>query len=81
MRSESVAEESNHQSQALLNKASHVNKSIKHVVVAGDDHASKVWPAPLVLVRPDEHVAWADQVWPNAERAMMIDGRVCGRED
>jgi len=42
----------------LLTSAASLNIPIKHVDIRGEEHTHSVWGFDLVLVRPDEHVAW-----------------------
>ncbi|KAH7161082.1 FAD-binding domain-containing protein [Dactylonectria macrodidyma] len=45
---------------------------LKHVELAGEDHAAKIWEKPLVLVRPDGHVAWRGVSVADRSQAYLI---------
>ena len=63
----------------LLNAARRVDMPLKHVILKGEDNAQRVWEAPLVLIRPDGHVAWRGQVAPETAEAAEIVKVVTGR--
>ncbi|KIW05997.1 uncharacterized protein PV09_03180 [Verruconis gallopava] len=44
--------------QRILNAAKLLSMPIKHVDLKGESHARWLWEQDIVLVRPDEHVAW-----------------------
>ena len=47
----------------LVQMAAMLSVPLKYVRLVNEQHARKVWEVPLVLVRPDDHVAWrADSV-------------------
>ncbi len=42
----------------LTRAASDLSLPLKHLQLADEEHASRIWEMPLVLVRPDGHVSW-----------------------
>jgi hypothetical protein len=56
----------------LLNAAKVLEIPIKHLNLRGEDHARRLWQQNLVLVRPDEHVAWSSDLVDSAEEAKII---------
>ncbi|KAF1955081.1 hypothetical protein CC80DRAFT_566391, partial [Byssothecium circinans] len=42
----------------LLDAATSLSIPVKHVDLQGEEHAHRIWERDIVLVRPDEHVAW-----------------------
>lgn len=44
--------------QPLLDAAELMSMPLKHVHLEGEHHAHTLWERNIVLVRPDEHVAW-----------------------
>lgn len=42
----------------LVEAANRLGVPLSHVRLADEDHAARLWEKPLVLVRPDGHVAW-----------------------
>lgn len=45
-------------SQQLVEAATDLGVPLSHVQFFNEDHAARLWEKPLVLVRPDGHVAW-----------------------
>lgn len=45
-------------SRLLVEAAKVLGIPLTHVVLSGENHAARLWEKPLVLVRPDTHVAW-----------------------
>ena len=41
-----------------------------------DEHAARVYQKPLVLVRPDQHVAWRGNEVPAEEEIILA--KICG---
>lgn len=59
--------------QVLLSAATSLSIPIKHVDLRGEDHVQRIWQRRLVLVRPDEHVAWrADSVGSIEEAGSVL---------
>lgn len=48
------------------------------VVQVNDQHAAAIYQQPLVLVRPDQHVAWSGATEPSRDRVEDIINRVRG---
>lgn len=67
-------------SQIILDEAKDVGVPLKHVLLCDEDHARNVWQAPLVLVRPDGHVAWRGERTPGIEAARDIVAIVFGQK-
>lgn len=45
-------------SQLLVEAAQEKSLPVKDIILEGEDHAAETWEKPLVLIRPDGHVAW-----------------------
>lgn len=56
----------------LLMTAASLHIPIKHVDLRGQEHAHSIWKFELVLVRPDEHVAWRSNSVGGATKAREI---------
>ncbi|KAK5021593.1 hypothetical protein LTS07_010890 [Exophiala sideris] len=54
---------------------------LKSVSLAGEKLAEKLYEKPLVLIRPDQHVAWRGESISNVKEARMILEVVTGRAD
>lgn len=58
----------------LVGAANTLRIPVKHVDVSGEHHARKIWQRDLVLVRPDEHVAWsADSIQDSTEAQGILE--------
>lgn len=44
------------------------------VEVLGDPRLAELYAAPLVLIRPDQHVAWRGEVWPGQVLLDLVTG-------
>ncbi|KAF2827184.1 hypothetical protein CC86DRAFT_466010 [Ophiobolus disseminans] len=64
--------------QLLLSAAETLSIPIMHVDLQGEEHAHNVWGRNLVLVRPDEHVAWRANSVGSPEEAMSVLRLVVG---
>jgi len=73
-------DESVDSAQLLLDAAASLSVSIKHVNLRVEEHAHSIWERDLVLVRPDEHVAWRANSVGNAEEAQYVMQLVIGLE-
>ncbi|KAH5729245.1 hypothetical protein HBI20_057630 [Parastagonospora nodorum] len=63
-----------HSVKLLLDAANTLRIPVKHVDISGERHARKVWQRDLVLVRPDEHVAWrADSIQDLIEAQRILE--------
>jgi FAD-dependent monooxygenase len=62
----------------LLQAANQVKLPLKHVVLKEEHHARRIWTVPLVLVRPDGHVAWRGHDFPDPEAALAVMSTVGG---
>lgn len=62
----------------LLDAAEKANLPLKQVLLFDEKNASEVWERPLVLVRPDGHVAWRGSATPDPEDAARIITTVGG---
>ncbi|KAI8939891.1 hypothetical protein NX059_003620 [Plenodomus lindquistii] len=56
----------------LLEAAKALAIPVKHVDLQGEEHAREIWQRDIVLVRPDEHVAWRAKSVGSAEEARTI---------
>lgn len=56
----------------LLDAANTLRIPVKHVDISGERHARNVWQRDLVLVRPDEHVAWSADAIQDSNEARRI---------
>ena len=54
---------------------------MKHLQLAGEEHARKLWEENIVIVRPDGHVAWRGNAVPNREDAVRILRTISGGLD
>lgn len=64
----------------LLDAANAIDMPVKHVVLCDEENARKIWHSPLVLVRPDGHVAWRGGKLPDVESVEEIVKIVSGRK-
>jgi FAD-dependent monooxygenase len=64
----------------LLKVATEKWVPVKHVVLAGEEHAHAIWERRLVLVRPDGHVSWRDDKVESPKVASDIMAAVAGLE-
>jgi FAD-dependent monooxygenase len=64
--------ETNADVEVLLTAASALAIPIEHVDLRGEHEARRLWERDLVLVRPDEHVAWRSNSVGNIEEARSI---------
>jgi 2-polyprenyl-6-methoxyphenol hydroxylase-like FAD-dependent oxidoreductase len=44
------------------------------VEVLGDPRLAELYAAPLILIRPDQHVAWRGEVWPGQVLLDLVTG-------
>lgn len=65
----------------LVDAAAALGVPVKHVQLAGEEHARQIWEKNLVLVRPDGHVAWRGDVVSNQDDAVNIIRTVTGSLD
>ena len=63
----------------ILNAAKELNVPITLVDVSRDEHAEGIYEKPLVLVRPDHHVAWRGLTVASLEAAQQILAIVTGK--
>lgn len=64
----------------LLDCARQKDVPLKLVSLIGEDHARNVWGnVPLVIVRPDSHVAWRGKLVPDNSAAAKIIDTIFGR--
>jgi hypothetical protein len=64
----------------LLDAAASLSVPVKHIDLRSEKHAHRIWERNIVLVRPDDHVAWrADAVGSTAE-ALVVWRLVIGLE-
>ncbi|KAH8812864.1 FAD-binding domain-containing protein [Xylogone sp. PMI_703] len=56
----------------LLLAAEELHVPVKVVTLIGEDNARKIWEYPLVLVRPDGHVAWRGNAIDSREHAQEV---------
>jgi hypothetical protein len=64
--------------QPLLDAAKLLSIPLKHVDLKGEQHAQTLWERNIVLVRPDEHVAWRGNLVESLETAKDILELVAG---
>jgi hypothetical protein len=62
----------------VLAAAKSLSIPIKHVDLKSEDHARSLWERDMVLVRPDEHVAWRSDSVKSLEEAQRILELVTG---
>lgn len=65
----------------LMEVADAIGMPLKHVSLRGEKNARKVWGFPLVLVRPDGHVAWRGVRAPSSEDAAALLKKIAGWGD
>ncbi|KAL5320105.1 hypothetical protein ACEPPN_013167 [Leptodophora sp. 'Broadleaf-Isolate-01'] len=71
-------DETQSNAELLLDSAAKKNFPLKHVKLQNENHARKIWGnVPLVVVRPDGHVAWRGSA-VNAASAVEIIDRIAG---
>jgi hypothetical protein len=44
------------------------------ILVLPDARYGALYDAPLILVRPDQHVAWRGTIWPGIELLRLVAG-------
>jgi hypothetical protein len=66
------------ETQLLLAAAKSLSIPLKHVDLKGEDHAQRLWERGMILVRPDEHVAWRSDSVKSLEEAQTILELVIG---
>lgn len=71
-------EDRDRDAQLLLDEATSLSIPIKHVNLRGEKHAHKIWERNLVLIRPDEHVAWRANSLSSIDKARDILRLVVG---
>jgi hypothetical protein len=64
--------------QFLLTAAKLLSIPLKHVDLKGEEQARRLWERDMVLVRPDEHVAWRSDSVDSLEEAQSILDLVTG---
>ena len=64
--------------QLLLMGAETLRIPLKHVDLKGEDHARRLWQMDMVLIRPDQHVAWRSDSVNSLEEAQDILELVVG---
>ncbi|KAH7385826.1 FAD-binding domain-containing protein [Pyrenochaeta sp. MPI-SDFR-AT-0127] len=64
--------------QMLLHAAESLSIPLKHVDLKSEHHARKLWQRDLILIRPDEHVAWRSNSVESVEEAESILKLVVG---
>ncbi|WP_200957891.1 FAD-dependent monooxygenase [Sphingomonas sp. Root710] len=62
--------------QRALADAEALNLPLK-IVMLHDDRVAKLYERPLVLVRPDQHIAWRGDHWPGISVLQCVTGRTC----
>lgn len=67
-------------SQTILDAAEDIGMPLKHVLLRDEGHARTVWQAPLVLVRPDGHVAWRGERAPDIKVTKEIVAIIVGQK-
>ncbi|KAJ8117758.1 hypothetical protein OPT61_g1117 [Boeremia exigua] len=65
-------------SRTLLDAAEKAKLPLQQVLLLNEENASSIWEKPLVLVRPDGHVAWRGSKTPDPEVAARIIATVGG---
>lgn len=70
--------QSAYSAQLLLDAASSLSIPIKHIDLRAEQHAHSIWERDIVLVRPDEHVAWRANSVGNAHEAQHVMRLVIG---
>lgn len=65
---------------SFIEAAETIKMPLKHVVLQGEENARKVWQVPLVLVRPDGHVAWRGTIAPSLGDALALLKKISGWE-
>jgi FAD-dependent monooxygenase len=66
--------------QPLLDAAASLSVPVEHVDLRDEDHARSIWAHDLVLVRPDEHVAWRANSIGSSEEALRVLRLVIGMD-
>lgn len=74
-------QETGNAAQYILAGAEEMNVSIKHLNLVGESLAAKLWERKMVLVRPDQHVAWRGDSLPSLEAARDILTTVVGKKE
>jgi hypothetical protein len=64
--------ESSRNIRVLLEAAESLHVPVKHVDLKGEDHVRSIWEQDLVIVRPDEHVAWRSNSVASVDQACDI---------
>lgn len=59
-------------SRLLVEAANRLGVPLSHVRLTNEEHAARLWEKPLVLIRPDGHVAWRGNLVEDA----TIAGRI-----
>lgn len=62
----------------LVEAAKQRDMPLKHVHLVGEDHVSSIWGLKMVLVRPDDHVAWRGESIESLDVALSVVLRVTG---
>jgi FAD-dependent monooxygenase len=63
----------------IIDAAERYSVPMIHVNLAGEELAKKIYEQDIVLIRPDQHVAWRGNEVPNKEDAERIIGTVIGK--
>ncbi|KAH7110715.1 FAD-binding domain-containing protein [Dactylonectria macrodidyma] len=66
--------------QTLLDEAQKIGMPLKHVIFHDEERARQLWQLPLVLVRPDGHVAWRGRQAPEIDEAARVLKIISGQE-
>jgi FAD-dependent monooxygenase len=74
------ADSSMHSAQLFLDAAASLSVPLEHVDLRDEGHARSIWGCNIVLVRPDEHVAWRADSVSNTEEALRVLRLVIGLE-
>ncbi|KAH6980787.1 putative monooxygenase [Ilyonectria sp. MPI-CAGE-AT-0026] len=65
-------------SSLIVEAAQGLGLPLSYVKLTGEDHAASIWQSPLVLVRPDGHVAWRGSSIEHRSQAYLILETVVG---
>jgi hypothetical protein len=71
-------DQSAYSAQLLLDAASSLSIPIKHIDLRAEHHAHSIWERDIVLVRPDEHVAWRANSIGSTDEAQHVMRLVIG---
>lgn len=71
----------NNGAKVLMDAAAVLGVPVKHLQLAGEEHARQVWEERLVIVRPDGHVAWRGPTVSSQDDAVKILRIITGSLD